>query len=175
MKRTRSVDPRSARLTGSRGVRRAGLVVGCLVASLGVGAVAAHAQTITALATGQAKVAPKNPRSEASIKTAVRTATRLAIPRAVLNARAQAALIGQASGLLLGPIESVEQQQSIFTPYFGRFGPNRYCGQVPKRVRVTRGDGSTRLVRRGTRRQCQVPDFATVTVSVTFAAAPAAS
>lgn len=145
----------------------------CLCAGLGLGASAAHAETIAAIGTGQAKVTPKNPRSEASIQAAVRAANRLALPRALLNARVQAALIGQASGLALGPIQEVEQQFSQFTPFFGRFGPNRFCGTVPRRVRVRTGDGRRRFVRRGTRRQCQAPDFSTVTLTVTFAAAPA--
>lgn len=132
----------------------------------------AQAESVIAIGTGQQAVTAAKPRNESSIRAAVFAARRDAIPRALLNARVQAALIGDASGLRIGAITAVEEQLGgVFSPYFySRFGPNRFCGEV-NRALVRRVDG-TRVVRRVKRRQCSVPPFVTVSLSVTFAAAP---
>lgn len=137
----------------------------------------AHAESIVAVGAGQADVrlAPSDRRDDGAIRAAVSRARAVAVPRALVNARTQAALIAQGAGLALGPIQAVEQSENTYFfyagPFGGRFGPNRYCGRVVNR-RVTRRDGMRRVIRRE-RRECSIPDFATVTVSVTFAAAPA--
>ena len=157
-----------------RPTRRLGLAL-CAAAALGLaGATAAQAETIVAVGTGQYPVTPGNPKSNSSIKAAVLAAQREAIPRAIVNARLQAALIGNAAGLAVGAITAVEQQlPSPFGPYFfSRFGPNQYCGTVTRGVVRADAAGKRHVVRRVTRRQCNAPEYATTTVTVTFAAAP---
>ncbi len=160
-------------LASSRRFRRTAATL-CAAGALGLaGAASAQAETIVAVGTGQAEVTPGDRKSNSSIRAAVRAAEREAIPRAIINARLQAALIGDAAGLALGAITSVEQQfPSPFGPYyFSRFGPNTYCGTVTRGIFRKSPDGKRRLVRRVTRRQCSVPEYASTTVTVTFAAA----
>ena len=157
-----------------RRVRRTAATLCATGALCLMGAASAQAETIVAVGTGQAEVTPGDTTSNSSIKAAVRAAEREAIPRALINARLQAALIGDAAGLALGAIASVEQQfPTPFGPYFfGRFGPNTYCGTITRGIFRRSPEGKRTLVRRVTRRQCSAPEYATTTLTVTFGAAP---
>jgi hypothetical protein len=131
---------------------------------------AASAGTITALGSGQVGVSPKNRNNNTSIARAVDAAQRAAIPLAIRDARRNALIIANASGLALGAIESVEQEVSPYGPFiFSSFGPNRYCGIT---TRVIREGNPPKIVRRVRRRVCRVPPFAAVSILVTFQATP---
>lgn len=154
----------------------------CAVAGLGLvvsGAAQAatptpSAPTIVALATGQADLKPADRNSNASIKAAAKEARERAVPRAIINARVQAAGLGAATGLVPGAIISVEDQFSYFGPNFNyRFGQNDFCGPVTRRKVIRRADGTRKVVRLPTRRQCSVPEYVLVQVKVTFSAAQA--
>lgn len=160
--------------TPSRSPRRFAAWI-CAAGALGLaGAATAQAETVVAIGTGQFAVTPGNPKSNASIKAAVRAAEREAIPRAITNARLQAALIASAAGLTVGAITAVEQQApSPYGPYFfSRFGPNQYCGNVTRGIVRKDATGRRRVVRRVTRRVCSAPEYAVMSVMVTFSAAP---
>lgn len=139
-------------------------------------ATAAADQTITALGTGQAKVIPTNRHKSASIQRAVDKAYARAVPRAIADAREDAAQLAKASGLTLGPIQSVDENVNNGGAYY--YGPpasiapfpsGRYCGKVTRRVHRRDAAGRLHTVRR-TRRICFVPQFASTTLAVTFAA-----
>jgi hypothetical protein len=146
-----------------------------LVAFLLVAPATADAdQTITALGNGQAKVKPANIHRNASIKRAVDRAYARAVPRAVADARKDARQMAAASGLALGAIVSVEESEAPYGPYYPElapFGPGQYCGKVTRRVHRRDAAGRLHTVTR-TRRRCFVPDFATSSLTVTFAASP---
>jgi Protein of unknown function (DUF541) len=149
---------------------RTATIAGALLAAFPTASVAAS--TITALGSAQVGVSPKNRKNNTSIVRAVERAEKTAVPLAIRDAREYAAIIARASGLTLGPIESVKQEISPFGYYaFSRFGPNRYCGITTRAIR----EGSPpKVVRRVRRRVCQVPPFAAVSVAVTFTATPSA-
>jgi Protein of unknown function (DUF541) len=149
---------------------RTAVLAGALLAAFPTASVAAS--TITALGSAQVGVEPKNRNSNTSIARAVERAERAAVPLAIRDARQYAAIIARASGLTLGPLESVKQEISPFGFYFPNFGPNRYCGTT---TRAIREGNPPRVVRRVKRRICRVPPFAAISVSVTFAATPAAA
>jgi hypothetical protein len=101
-----------------------------------------------------------------------------AVPRALINAQVQANRYAFAAGLTLGAIQSVSEPASspygyYFGPYYGRFGPNRYCGRVTT-VKRKVVNGKRKAVSKKTRFRCFKPEFMTVSLSVTFAATPVA-
>jgi uncharacterized protein YggE len=141
-------------------------------------AVAAADQTITALGTGQAKVKPANRNKNASILRAVEKAYARAVPRAIAHAREDALEIAAASGLKLGPIQSVDANVNSGGPYYyapggiiDPFGPGQYCGKIRRRVHRRDAAGRLHTVTR-IRRRCIVPEFATTSLAVTFEATP---
>ena len=145
------------------------LLTSAVVAGFGAGT--ANGEEITALGTGQATPAPTSRTSSVAIATAVAEASVAAVPRAVVNARIQAAAIAEASGLVLGPVTAVEQQASQYFFYnrlIQESGPNRFCGSVRKTT-VRRVDGK-RVVRTRKVRECYVPPFVATTLAVTFSA-----
>jgi hypothetical protein len=131
--------------------------------------------TITAIGTGQAKVKPQNRHRNAAIVKAVEAAYHRSVPRAIADARDDARGIAKAAGLTLGPIQSVDE--TLSDGYYGGvgnfapFGPNRYCGKQTRVVHRRDSQGRLHRVRR-TQKRCIVPDFATSTLAVTFAATP---
>ena len=161
--------------------RTAAIVGGCALAlSVPAGAHAASDQTITTLGSSQVKVTVKrsNRHSNAAIKRAVDRSYARAIPAAIDEAREDALLVAQASGLTLGPIQSVDESVTFPFPYYGPrfdlspFGPGQYCGKVSRRFHVRDKQGRLHT-RTRMRRVCHVPEFATSTLTVTFAATPA--
>jgi len=137
-------------------------------------------QTVTAVGTGEVRPQPSDRNDNDAIRRAVAAARRAVVPVAVSSARARAVQIGSATGLRVGGILSVSEASSNlffgpFDPSSGTFGPGRFCGQVP-RFRTVRAP-SGRVVRRlriGSRRMCRVPPRVFVSLTVTYAASPAA-
>jgi hypothetical protein len=141
-------------------------------------------KTITAPGTGQVVVKPANRNSDSSIRAAVDAAHRLAIPQAIADARAEAQAIAQASGLTVGAIQAVSEESGgpeggfgpppfvVFGPFGpGGPGPGRFCGLVPRPIFAHTKRGQRRKLLRVVRhRQCFVPPFAVVRLSVTFTA-----
>jgi hypothetical protein len=157
----------------------------CLIASLAIcllSASGAQAQTPaperTVAAQGVASVkvvAPKDRTHEGPIRAAVEAAEAKALPRAIADARAKAAELARLSGLTLGPIVAISDAQSSpygpFFGFYGRFGPDRFCGTVRTSV-FKRSKTTGKRVRVGSRSRhiCQVPPTVTSSVTVTFAA-----
>ena len=142
----------------------------------------ALAETVAATGTGQATVRATRPLSQLTIARAVDRARDLAVPRALVNARVQAARYAAAAGLALGPVLAVEEPTTNPFGYYGfpglianvgRFGPNRYCGKVTT-VKRRVVDGRRRVVSRRTRFRCFAPQAAVVSLYVEFAATPLA-
>src|SRR3954468_3842907 len=99
----------------------------------------AHAQTPgpdrTVEATGVASVkvkAPSDRTHEAPIRAAVEAAEAKALPRALAEARSEAADLARLSGLTIGAIVSIsDTASSPYGPFFyGTFGPDRFCGTI---------------------------------------------
>jgi uncharacterized protein YggE len=141
-------------------------------------AAAAADSTITAVGTGQAKVKPANRNKNASIVRAVERAYARAVPRAIAHAREDGRQIANASGLKLGAIQSVDANANSGGPYYygpggsiDPFGPGQYCGKIRRRVHRRDSAGRLHTVTR-LQRRCIVPEFATTTLAVTFAASP---
>jgi hypothetical protein len=154
-------------------VRLAALLVALLLV---VPATAAADQTITALGTGQAKVKPANRHRNASIARAVDKAYARSVPKAIADAREDAARLAKASGLTLGPIQSVDENVNNGGGYYygpggglAPFGPDQYCRTIVRHVHRRDSAGRLHTIRRR-RHQCFVPDFASTTLAVTFAA-----
>lgn len=172
-------------------MKRSLITIAAAAATLGLASTAlAEGETVAAYGNGQVAVTPTNVKSEAAIKAAVEAAKVASLPAAIADARVNAQRLADASGLNLGAILSVEEQQS--NPYlfggFGGFGGvvgrggvllgpfnGNFCGTISrpivKRVRVN-GRVRPRVVRRV--RKCFVPASAVTTVEVTFRAAPKA-
>lgn len=143
---------------------------------------AAHAQaptqpTVEAYGAGSADVEPRDRTSNASIAAAVDRAEEAALPRAVTDARANAAKLAAAAGLTLGALVSVSNE-STATPFIvgpwgqdGTFGPGRYCGTV-RIPRYKTVNGKRRRTGTRSERRCRVPDTAQRGVKLTFTASP---
>lgn len=129
-------------------------------------------KSVTATGTGQARVHPKNRHSSSSIAAAVDAARKAAIASALSDAKEYAASYANAAGLTLGDITSVSDVQGGFYGpgpgvFFGRFGPNKYCGTL-RQVTVRPAPGQRPVFKRVHR--CFVPPFAFTTLTVTFSA-----
>jgi uncharacterized protein YggE len=157
----------------------------CLVASMAIwmlGASSAQAQSTaperTVAAQGAASVTvikPEDRTHERPIHAAVEAAEAKALPRAIADARSKAAELARLAGLTLGPIVSITDAPTSpygpFIGFYGRFGPDRFCGTV--RTPVFKKSKTTgKRVRVGTRSRhtCQIPSTVVSTVTVTFAA-----
>lgn len=96
---------------------------------------------------------------------------------AVASAGLVAVALGAVAGLRPGRIVGVRRDVSPLGYWGqdeGRFGPGVWCGRLyTGRRMVSRPDGSLRRVN-SFRHGCQVPKEATVRITVTFAAEPAA-
>ena len=151
---------------------------GCLAVALAAGCMAApaYAETVQASGVGQAKVRVSAPLTQLKISRAVERARDLAVPRAFINTQVQAVRYSQAAGLTLGSILAVAEPVASPFSYYGnslaRFGGNQYCGKVTTVKRRT-VDGKRTVVSRRTRYRCFKPELITVSVSLTYAAAPA--
>lgn len=133
-------------------------------------ATSSTAQTITATGTAQKRVVPKNRNSNASIAAAVEKAHRASIAGALTQAHEYAELYAKAVGMTLGSVISVSDAQNGFYgpgPFFGPFGPGRFCGTIT-RVVVRPVKGQKPKFKRVHR--CFVPPFAAASLTVTYAA-----
>lgn len=147
-----------------------------VLAALAPGALAqAPAKTVAAQGTASVKVkAPSDRKHEGPIRKAVEAAEAKALPLAVANARENAANLARLSGLTLGAIVSVSNTPAspfgYYGPFYGTFGPDRYCGTIRQAKYKKGADGKRHRVGIRTRHVCRVPPFVTSTLTVTFAA-----
>jgi uncharacterized protein YggE len=133
-------------------------------------ALAATAGTVTATGTGQAKVTPSDRHSNASIITAVDAARSVALKGAFSQAREYAHQYAADAGLTLGGVLSVSDAlNNGFGPstFYGPFGPNAYCGKTRQPI-FKRVHGHRRITGFKSVHRCFVPQFAYVTLSVTY-------
>jgi uncharacterized protein YggE len=154
-------------------------VLGGCVLALSVPAAAQADQTITALGSAQVKVKPTNRHKNKAIRRAVDKAYARSLPKAIADARNDGNRIAKASGLVLGAIQSIDENVNNGGGYYygpaanlAPFGPDQYCGKVTRRVHRRDAQGRLHTVRR-TQRRCFVPAFASTTLAVTFEATPA--
>lgn len=134
------------------------------------------APTVTSVGTSRIKPTPVDNNSDASIRKAVEEAEDKALPRAIAEARSYATKLATASGLRLGPLQSISNTPGGgfffgYGPQGGTFPDGHFCGQVPKVKFVVANGRRTRKVL-GKHRVCRVPSSVSVTVSVTYAIAP---
>jgi Protein of unknown function (DUF541) len=154
---------------------RRSLVLVPIVAALAAAAPATADQTKSVTATGaaQVKVAPKDRKSESSIRAAVEAARQAGIPAALKDAREYGVKYAKAAGLTLGAIVSVSDASNngfAYGPgFYGPFGPNQFCGTIRQPV-FKKVAGKRRVV--GTKRvhRCFVPPFVATVLTVTYAA-----
>jgi uncharacterized protein DUF541 len=130
-------------------------------------------RTVSAYGSGSVEVEPENPRSNSSIRRAIREARLAVIPAAAALARRNVETAARSTGMTLGGVVSVSEQQ-LFYPYdasFGRFGPGRFCGVVRRsRVRRDPATGRFRVIRTVSRRRCFFPRTLTLRLEATFEA-----
>jgi len=134
-------------------------------------------RTIVATGVGQVKPAPQNRHDNASIAAAVKAAYTAALPKAIAEARGDAADLAQAAGVTLGQLVSVSNvpAQPFYGPFFGpeqgTFGPGKFCGNVRSPVFRRDKSGRRRLSGFRTRHTCRVPGTISRSVTLTFAIA----
>src|SRR5215211_550150 len=87
-------------------------------------------RTVTAIGNGLARVRPADRHDNASIRRAVQSAVRKALPRALAAARRDAAALAAGTGLTLGEVVAVAETTSTSFSFYdetnGSFGPGRY-------------------------------------------------
>jgi hypothetical protein len=151
------------------------LLAGC--ASLAVAsapAAAAQASSVTATGTGQSAVHPKDRNNNASIATAYDAARQAAIGGALKQAHEYALDYAKAVGLTLGSVMSVSDAQNVPFygpgPFIGPFGQNQFCGTLRQPIFKKGKNGRRKVV--GTKKvhRCIVPQFATISLTVTYSA-----
>jgi hypothetical protein len=132
----------------------------------GLGGQAPAPEGITVAGVGSARLERPARRSDRTIGLAVAAAERAAFPKAALDARAHAESVARSVGLGVGAVESVAETEDPYTSgAYGRFGPGRYCGVLPRRFYSHR-----RWVHRVPRhRTCIVPRESVVVLTVRFA------
>jgi uncharacterized protein YggE len=134
-------------------------------------ATSSTAQTITATGTAQTRVKAKDRNSNASIAAAVERAHKASIAGALKEAHEYAVLYAKAVGMTLGNVISVSDAQNGFVygpgTLIGPFGPDRFCGTITRVLgRPVKGQKpKLKKVHR-----CFVPQFASATLTVTYAA-----
>jgi hypothetical protein len=126
----------------------------------------------SAPATGSAPAEPKR-RTSPAIRHALFAARFAATPEAARNARANVELAAEGSGLTLGPLFSIVEQQNFYgyEPVLGTFAAGTYCGTI--RRGVVRRDPETglrRVVRRRRVRRCFAPRTFEVNLEATYLA-----
>jgi uncharacterized protein YggE len=133
-------------------------------------ATSSTAQTITATGTAQKRVVPKNRNNNASIAAAVDRAHKASIAGALKEAHEYAVLYAKAVGMKLGTVISVSDAQNGFYgpgSIIGPFGPGRFCGTVTRVIgRPVKGQKP----KLGKVHRCFVPQFASATLTVMYAA-----
>lgn len=130
----------------------------------------AAAEGITVTGVGQVRVARPPKPSDPTIRAAVGAARRAAYPIAAQDAREAAEAVAHTLGMGLGAVEAaVEGEDNYSSGRFGRFGADRYCGVVSRRI-FGRNSSGERVVRRVVRRRtCVVPKQSVVVLTVRYA------
>jgi hypothetical protein len=128
--------------------------------------------TITATGAAQTRVEPKNRNSNSSIAAAYDRARKAAIRGALKEAHEYAVDYANAVGLTLGSVISVSDVQSNgFFAYgpgvIGPFGPGQFCGTI-RQVVGKPAPGHKPTFK--TIHRCVVPQFAVISLSVTYSA-----
>ncbi len=135
--------------------------------------IAAQTSIITATGTGQARVLPQDPHSNASIETAYAAARKASVDAAFRDARGYAVDYARGAGLNLGALLLVSDQQNggLYGPggFIGPFGPGQFCGTVHQPV-FKRVKHREKLIRVKKVHRCLVPRFAFTTLSLTYTA-----
>ena len=154
-----------------------------ILAALALAAPAAadSSMSITATGTGSVRVLPHNRKSDASIGAAYAAARRASVPAAFVQAHVLALRYARAAGLTIGSIVAVSDAQSqngpFFSgpgPFFGPFGPGRFCHVFPAGKQIRFGPGNKKTVVKVKRhRTCFVPPFGSTTLMVTYSATAA--
>jgi uncharacterized protein YggE len=129
--------------------------------------------TLSVVGSAQVKPTPGNAKSNASIKKAITTARREAIPLAIANGRGRAAQLSQLAGFVVGELIAIADTGPgpFFGPYGGEegtFGPGQYCGTVSRPIFGVDAQGRRRVVDRRSRRQCRVPRFVSANLTMVF-------
>lgn len=160
------------------------LVLGIAAAGLllvGPAAAADQSKSITATGVGTVKVVPTDRKSESSIEKAVDVARKAGIKLALKQAHEYAELYAKASGLTLGSVISVSDATSQgisgygfyggppYGPFYGPFGPNKYCGILRQPV-FKRVNGKRKIVGTKRVRRCLVPRIEATSLAVTYSA-----
>ena len=128
------------------------------------------AREVSASAVGSAPADPKRQTSPA-IRHALFSARAVATPEAALAARANAALASQGSGLALGPLVSIVEQQNLYgyQPILGAYAPGTYCRSFRRSiVRRDPETGLRRVVGRRRVRRCFAPRSFQVSLEATY-------
>jgi hypothetical protein len=134
-------------------------------------------RTIVSVGAGQVTVAPQDRTSNDSIAAAVHDAYAAALPKAVSDARDDAAELAKAAGVSLGELLTISNApiQAFYGPFFGpqlgTFGPGKFCGNVRRAIVHTDQAGRRRVTGFRTRHTCRVPSSVTRQVTLTFAIA----
>ena len=143
------------------------------VAAAAEQSVTAAGQSVTATGTGQSRVHPTNRHNNASIVSAYDAARHAAIGTALSQAHEYAVDYAKAVGMTLGSVVSVSDAQTNGYygpgPFFGPFGINQFCGTLRQPV-FKKVNGRRRIVRTKKVHRCIVPQFAFVTLTVTYSA-----
>ncbi len=136
---------------------------------------AAQNAVVTATGTGQVRVRPADRHSNASIAAAYQVARRASIVRALTDARQYALDYARHSGLTLGRVLSISDQQNggaFYGPgpgpvFYGPFGPGQFCGTVRQPILKHIKHGEKVIGFKKVHR-CFVPPFAYTTLTVTY-------
>ncbi|HMJ34222.1 MAG TPA: hypothetical protein VK501_09910 [Baekduia sp.] len=133
-------------------------------------AAVAAGRALVAEGTGQGRVAPRDRRSSASIRHALRAARLAAMPAALAEARRDARSIAAGAGLPMGALFSIaEVRRPYEDPALGAFGPGRFCGTVSRPVfRRDPATGRRKVVGRVSQRRCFFSTTATIALRVTY-------
>jgi hypothetical protein len=130
------------------------------------------AREVSASAVGSAPAEPKRQNSP-SIRHALFAARAVATPEAALAARANAELASQGSGLALGPLFSIVEQQNLYgyQPILGAYAPGTYCRSFRRSiVRRDPETGVRRVVGQRRVRRCFAPRTFQVSLEATYLA-----
>ena len=157
-----------------RAVLAAAIAASFLAAAPALGQSQTGGKTVTATGTGEARVHPKDRKSNSSIAAAFDAARKAAIRSAMHEAREYASDYARAAGMTLGSVVSVSDAQAngFYGPggpggFFGPFGPNKFCGTITQAVGRP-APGQRPKFKRVHR--CIVPPFAYTTLTVTYSA-----
>jgi hypothetical protein len=130
------------------------------------------AREVSASAVGSAPAEPKRQTSPA-IRHALFAARALATPEAALAARANAELASRGSGIALGPLFSIVEQENLYgyQPILGAYAPGTYCRSFRRSiVRRDPETGVRRVVGRRRVRRCFAPRSFQVSLEATYLA-----